>query len=83
MYIQITKTDCVKIVNESLQVGGGALRNRSSPRKEMSRTLRPPRPNQQRAEWILRSHLLGNNQVWEGNKRSIEAQESGRPWKGK
>jgi hypothetical protein len=23
MYIQITKTDCVKIVNESLQVGGG------------------------------------------------------------
>ena len=23
MYIQITKTDCVKIVNENLQVGGG------------------------------------------------------------
>lgn len=23
MHIQITKTDCVKIVNESLQVGGG------------------------------------------------------------
>jgi len=29
MYIQITKTDCVKIVNESLQGGGGVITPKS------------------------------------------------------